>query len=312
MLGIAQVAEAVDLIADLPDVPVFSWMYSPNTDLAPALDAGIELSVGALWAVESVVAAARLAGVRARVHLALDSGMAREGSRLEEWDGLVAAALAAPELDVVGIWSHLSAADEPEAPTTARQLDIFTEALTRAERAGARPEVRHLAASAGILWHPDTHFDLVRAGIAIYGLAPDGSEPARLGLTPAMRLEAELTGVKRVPAGTLVSYGGTAMVGPTVLGIIPLGYGDGIPRQASGRGAWVSVGGRRADVAGRICMDQFVVDLGPDSDVAPGDIAVLFGAGPGLPTAEMWARAADTINYTITTAVGTRVPREEA
>ncbi|MDO5494288.1 MAG: alanine racemase [bacterium] len=308
-LGVAQVSEALALIEDLPDVPLFAWIFAPGMDLAPAVDAGIELSAGEPWAVAALSEAARAAGRPARVHLAFDSGMAREGARPEVWEDLVGEALAAPGIEVVGLWSHLARADEPGVETTARQTELFAEAVDVARRAGADPEMVHLANSAGLLWHPETHFDLVRPGIAMYGLAPDGSDPAALGLTPVMRLEAPLSAVRRVPAGTPVSYGGTATVGPTVLGTVPLGYADGIPRQASSNGAWVSVGGHRAPVVGRICMDQFVVDLGQDSDASAGEVAVVFGAGEGAPTADDWARAAGTINYTITTTLGARVPR---
>lgn len=308
-IGLAQVSEALAVLPELPDVPVFSWIFSPHTNLTPAVDAGIELAAGAPWAIETIARGARAAGTRARIHLTLDSGMGREGARLEEWDTLVAAALAEPAVEVVGVWSHLARADEP-GETTGQQLGVFLDAVARAERAGVRDVMRHLAASAGLLWHPDTHLDVVRPGIATYGLAPDGTDPAALGLTPAMRVEAELVSVKPVPAGTPVSYGGTVTVGPTTLGVVPLGYADGIPRQASNNGAWVSVAGRRADVLGRVCMDQFVVDLGPENDAAPGDTAVVVGNAEGEPRADDWARAAGTINYTITTQLGPRVPRE--
>lgn len=308
-LGIAQVAEAVALHPQLPDVPIFSWIYAPETDLTPAVALGIELSVGAPWAVRQVGDAARRTGRRARVHLALDSGMSREGIRPEHWADLVAAVRAEPDLDPIGIWSHLSHSDVPTHPATARQVELLQAALATARQHGIQPEVVHLANTGGVLWHPATHFDLVRIGIGMYGLAPDGSDPAALGLTPAMQLEAELVNLHQAPAGTPVSYGGTATVGPTVLGVVPLGYADGVPRQASGNGAWVSVNGQRAPVVGVVCMDQFVVDLGPHSRARPGDTAILFGAGPGMPRADDWARAAGTINYDVTTRVGSRVPR---
>nr|NLD41767.1 alanine racemase [Actinomycetales bacterium] len=309
-LGIAHASEALSLLGELPEVPIFSWIFGAGSDLAPAVDAGIELSAGAPWAVEAIAAGARTAGRTARVHLALDSGMAREGARIEQWDELVAVALAERRIEVVGIWSHLACADEPGSHETVRQTELFIDAVTRAERAGATPEMRHLANSAGTLWHPETHFEVVRPGISLYGLAPDGSNPAEHGLSPVMRLEAELVSVREVPAATPVSYGGTATVGPTRLGTVPLGYADGAPRQASGRGAWVSVEGHRAEVVGRICMDQFVVDLGPESTARAGDTVTVFGAGPGDPGVDDWARAADTVNYTITTSLGPRVPRE--
>lgn len=306
-LGIAQVGEAVALRHGLPEVPVLAWLFSPHTDVREAIAAGIDLGLNAPWAVQHVADAAAALGTTARVHLKVDTGMARGGVRPEEWDSFVRAALARPELVVIGIWSHLARADEREEPTTARQAEVFADAVSRAEALGADPEVRHLAASAGVLWHPATHFDLVRPGISLYGMAPDGSDPGALGLVPAMTLEAELTTVKRVPAGTPVSYGHTATVGATTLGVVPLGYADGIPRQASNRGLSVTVGGRPAPVVGRICMDQFVVDLGPGATERAGDVVRLWG--PGGASVEDWARAADTINYTITTQVGPRVPR---
>jgi len=314
-LGIAQVGEALALRAELPAVPVLAWLYSPSTDVRGAITGGIELSLSAPWAIEHVAAAAADVGRRARVHLKVDTGMARGGVRPEHWEEFVRQARGTRGLEVVGIWSHLARADELECDTTATQLGIFTDALERAERLGVRPEVRHLAASAGTLWHPGTHFDLVRTGVSMYGMAPDGSDPAALGLVPAMRLEAELINVKEVPAGTPVSYGHTATVGPTLVGVVPLGYADGVPRQASNRGAFVTVNGERADVVGRICMDQFLVDLGAESAARSGDVARLWGpfAGEGAagsrPTVDDWARAAATINYTITTQVGARVPR---
>ncbi|NCD15843.1 MAG: alanine racemase [Actinobacteria bacterium] len=306
-LGIAQVEEAVALAPDLPAARVLAWLHTPRTDLRAALRLGIDLGVGDRGAVEHVADTAAALGRTARVHLKVDTGMARGGVLPDQWPDLVRAALGRRELEVVGIWSHLARADEREDPTTARQTELFADAVARAEMLGAAPEVRHLAASAGLLWHPETHFDLVRPGISVYGMAPDGSDPAALGLEPAMRLEAELTLVKRVPAGTPVSYGHTATVGETTLGVVPLGYADGVPRQASNRGATVGVGGRTAPVVGRICMDQFVVDLGPDAPEAAGDRVTVWG--PGGPAVEDWARAAGTINYTITTQVGPRVPR---
>ncbi|WP_418608106.1 alanine racemase [Georgenia sp. SUBG003] len=210
------------------------------------------------------------------------------------------------------MWSHLACADEVGSPVTAEQTAIFTAALEEAARAGVHPEVRHLAASSGTLFHPATHFDLVRPGIAVYGLtpAPDVAGSAALGLRPAMRLEARLTVVKAVPAGTPLSYGHTARTtADTYVAVVPLGYGDGVPRAASNRGP-VTVAGRRLHVAGRVCMDQVVVDLGPDAaDVREGDVAVLFGHGDGVPSVDDWAEASGTINYEIVTRLGARVPR---
>jgi alanine racemase len=193
------------------------------------------------------------------------------------------------------------------------QLAAFRAALELAESRGARFAVRHLANSAGLLTRPDTHFDLVRAGLSVYGLSPvpELAGPAELGLRPVMTLVGRLASVKRVPAGHGVSYGHTYTTATeTVLGLLPLGYGDGLPRHASGTGP-VRVGGRTVPVAGRVCMDQVVLDLGPDgAGAAAGDVATVFGDGAdGGPTAEDWARAAGTISYEIVTRIGPRVPR---
>ncbi|QDC26775.1 alanine racemase [Georgenia yuyongxinii] len=321
-LGVAQLTEALELRAGLDRTPsagrppILSWIFPPGAPLGRALEAGIDLSASAPWAVHEIAAAARTTGRTARVHLKVDTGMGRGGARPEAFAELVAAAMAARAegtVDVVGVWSHLACADEPANPATARQVEVFSAALAQAERAGLRPQLRHLAASAGTLFHPATHFDLVRPGIAVYGLspAPEVATSAALGLRPAMTLEARLTVVKAAPAGTPLSYGHTAVTtADTHLGVVPLGYGDGIPRAASGAGP-LAVAGRRYHVAGRVCMDQVVVDLGPESgDVAVGDTAVLFGdGGDGGPTADDWARAVGTINYEIVTRLGCRVPR---
>lgn len=317
-LGVAQLAEALTLRAALagggPGPRILTWLYTPGADLDAALDADLDLAVSAPWALAEVVAAARRTGRAARVHLKVDTGMGRGGARPEQWPDLVAAALAAEAdgaLAVVGVFSHLACADDPASPVTAEQTAAFRAAVAVAEDAGARLEVRHLAASAGLLLHPETRFDLVRPGIAVYGLspAPDVLSAADAGLRPAMRLEADLTLVKPVPAGTPVSYGHTATTpAPTVLGVVPVGYADGVPRHASDRGP-VQVGGRRAAVVGRVCMDQIVVDLGP-AGARPGDTVVLFGDGrDGGPTADDWAEAAGTISYEIVTRFGARLPR---
>jgi alanine racemase len=217
-----------------------------------------------------------------------------------------AKAQAAGEVTVVGAWSHFAYADAPGHPTIARQIAAFRDALEVAARAGIEPQLRHLANSAATLTLPEAHFDLVRPGIAVYGLSP---VPETFGLTPAMTLRAAAAGVKRVRAGEGVSYGHEyTTTHDTTLVLVPLGYADGVPRHASNVGpVWVN--GRRFTIAGRVCMDQVVVDVG-DLDVSPGDPVVLFGPGAaGEPTAQDWADAVGTIHYEIVTRVGPRVPR---
>jgi alanine racemase len=249
----------------------------------------------------------------ARVHLKVDSGLGRSGAPVGDWPTLVEAARKA-ELDgiivVVGVWSHLAYADAPGHPTIDRQLEVFRAAVDIAERAGLQPEVRHLANSAATLTRPDTHFDLTRPGLAVYGLSPLRDAPAAsLGLLPAMSLQARLTLVKRVPAGHGVSYMHRYVTNrETTLGLVPLGYADGVPRDATNVGP-VQVGGRRRTIAGVVCMDQFVVDLG-DDPVFAGDVVWLFGPGnSGEPTAQDWADATGTISYEIVTRMGPRIRR---
>lgn len=315
-LGVAQVAEALTLRAAGVTAPLLSWIHVPGTDLAPAVRADIDLSAGQPWALVSIAEAARAAGRTARVHLKVDTGLGRGGALGDGWTELLAAAAplrAEGAIDIVGIWSHLAWADAPDHPTVRAQRERFVEAIAEAERAGIRPQVRHLANSAATLTDPQARFDLVRPGLAVYGLSPvpDLATPDRLGLREAMRLVARLSSVKDAPAGQGVSYGHEYTTpAATRLGLVPVGYADGIPRAAGSTGP-VAVGGRRTRVAGRVCMDQFVLDLGAAGiDAAPGDEVVLFGRGvDGEPTAQDWAQACGTINYEIVTRIGPRVPR---
>jgi alanine racemase len=315
-LGTALLDEALALrAAGLTAPRVLAWLMGPGEAWAEALQADVDVSVNAEWALAEVVAAARETGVTARVHLKVDTGLNRGGAAVADWPDLVVAARKAEAegaVRVVGLWSHFAYADAPGHPTIARQADVFRDAVAHAESAGIDPEVRHLANSAATLTAPDQHFDLVRPGIAVYGLSPvpDVAGPAHYGLRPAMTLAADLVLVKRVPAGSGVSYGHTYTTDrATTLGLVPLGYADGVPRNASNIGP-VLAAGRTRTVAGRVCMDQLVLDLGDDR-AAAGDEVVLFGTGEdGGPTAQDWAAATGTISYEIVTRVGPRVPRE--
>jgi alanine racemase len=317
-LGVAQLGEALQLRAAGITVPVLAWLAVPGDAFPEAVSAGIDLGVSARWALDEIAVAARETGRTARIHLKLDTGLSRNGVAADGWADLVDAALklqAEEAVDLVGAMSHLAIADDPGHPTVRAQTAAFTGAVRAAERAGARFTVRHLANSAATLTAPDTHFDLVRPGLAVYGLSPvpQVGPPERFGLRPAMSLLGRVALVKRVPAGTGVSYGHTYITPrDTTVALIPLGYGDGVPRHGSGAGP-VAVRGRTYRIAGRVCMDQVVLDLdGTDNPtgVAEGDPAVLFGDGAGGgPTAQDWAEAADTINYEIVTRLGARLPR---
>jgi alanine racemase len=318
-LGTATPQEALALRAaeaGLPDgIRVMCWLWTPGGPWREAVEAHLDVSVSAMWAMEEVVGAARAAGVPARVQLKADTGLGRGGCQPgADWEELVAAALRAEGeglLRVTGLWSHFACADEPGHPSIAAQLTRFREMTAYAEGQGLRPEVRHIANSPATLTLPDAHFDLVRPGIAMYGVSPSPEigTPADFGLRPVMTLAASLALVKQVPGGHGVSYGHHYTTpGETTLGLVPLGYGDGVPRHASSTGP-VLVDGKWRTVAGRIAMDQFVVDLGGDRP-EPGAEAVLFGPGDrGEPTAEDWAQAAGTIGYEIVTRIGSRVPR---
>lgn len=313
-LGTATPREALELRAAGIGGRVMCWLWTPGGPWREAIEADVDVSVSGMWALREVVAAAEEAGVPARIHLKADTGLGRNGCQPADWPELVSAARAAEEagaLRIAGLWSHFACADEPGHPSIARQLNAFRDMVAYAEKEGVDPEVRHIANSPATLTLPETHFDLVRTGIAMYGLSPSPElgTPADFGLRPVMTLAASVALVKHAPAGHGISYGHLYTTsGETTLGLVPLGYADGVPRHASGRGP-VLVGGARRRIAGRVAMDQFVVDLGGDV-VRVGDEAVLFGPGDrGEPTAEDWAVAADTIAYEIVTRIGARVPR---
>ncbi|MER6691134.1 alanine racemase [Streptomyces minutiscleroticus] len=313
-LGTATPQEALALrAAGLPG-RIMCWLWTPGGPWREAIEADLDLGVGGMWALREAVGAAREAGRAARVQLKADTGLGRNGCQPADWPELVKEAVRAERAGLVrvtGLWSHFAAADEPGHPSIAGQLERFREMVAYAEERGVRPEVRHIANSPAVLTLPESHFDLVRTGIALYGISPSPElgTPADFGLRPVMTLSASVALVKHVPGGHGVSYGHHYVTpGDTTLGLVPLGYADGIPRHASGT-APVLVAGKWRTVAGRVAMDQFVVDLGGD-EPAVGARAVLFGPGDGgEPTAEDWARAAGTIAYEIVTRIGTRVPR---
>ncbi|GGX61652.1 alanine racemase [Streptomyces minutiscleroticus] len=313
-LGTATPQEALALrAAGLPG-RIMCWLWTPGGPWREAIEADLDLGVGGMWALREAVGAAREAGQAARVQLKADTGLGRNGCQPADWPELVEEAVRAERAGLVrvtGLWSHFAAADEPGHPSIAGQLERFREMVAYAEERGVRPEVRHIANSPAVLTLPESHFDLVRTGIALYGISPSPElgTPADFGLRPVMTLSASVALVKHVPGGHGVSYGHHYVTpGDTTLGLVPLGYADGIPRHASGT-APVLVAGKWRTVAGRVAMDQFVVDLGGD-EPAVGARAVLFGPGDGgEPTAEDWARAAGTIAYEIVTRIGTRVPR---
>jgi alanine racemase len=314
-LGVATPAEALMLREAGDAGPVLAWLYGVEEDLAPLVAADVDVSAHSVEQISRLTAAAATSQHRARVHLKIDTGLSRGGAASSEWQQVCTAAADAEHagaIEVVGIWSHLAAADEPGHPSVPVQLEAFQRGYEQARAAGLEPTLRHLANSAGALVVPEARLDLVRVGIAAYGIDPAPGIAALAGVTlrPVMRLRSQLVNVKQIPAGAGVSYGWTwTAEAATTVGLVPLGYGDGIPRHASNR-AWVGWSGGRVPVRGRVCMDQFVVELGPGEVVEPGEEVILFGPGDrGEPTAAEWASWCDTIGYEIVTRIGTRVPR---
>ncbi len=323
-LGVAQLGEALALRRAGITAPVLAWLYGPGQRLDAVVAAGVDVSVAAPWALAAAVEAAQRTEVTARLHLKIDTGLGRNGSTRDDWPDLVRAALAAAAdgaVEIVGVWSHFAFADEPEHPAVRAQEEAFADAVAVGEGLGARWQLRHLANSAATLTAPRVAWDMVRPGLAVYGLSPvprlgAAGAPETFGLRPAMSLRAPLVLVKDVGAGQGVSYGHAYVTPvPTRLGLVPLGYADGVPRSAGGpdRPAPVRVAGGTTTIAGRVCMDQLVVDLGalPGAAAArAGDEVVLFGDGArGEPTAQEWAEAAGTISYEVVTRVSGRLPR---
>ncbi|MEV4637764.1 alanine racemase [Actinoplanes sp. NPDC049548] len=309
-LGVTSVAEALALRAEGLTAPMLLWLYPPTETFEEVLTAGIDVSVGAVEALEVLADAADRTGTVANVHLKLDTGMSRGGAPAEEWAQLFTWARkfeSAGLLRVRALWSHLANAENPQASGLLAQLREFDEARQAAAAAGIDPPIVHLANSAAALHLPQARFDLLRAGIGLYGIEPVPGR--RFGLRPAMTVRAQVLLTKRVPAGTGVSYGPDFVTDrETTLALVPLGFADGVPRHTSGRASF-SIRGVRCPIAGRVSMDQVVLDVG-DLPVRAGEWAVMFGPGDaGEPTVAEWARWADTNPHEILTGIGHRVPR---
>ncbi|MFD4420753.1 alanine racemase [Agromyces sp. NPDC058484] len=309
-LGVADVVEAIALRDAGIDAPVLAWLHDPGAGFGTAIARDVDLGVSSIGQLEAIAAAASV-GRRARVHLKIDTGLSRNGVAPGAWGEAVGTAARLERdglVEVRGVFSHLA---NTSADEDAAQLAAFEAALAAASAAGLAPEVRHIASTAGAVRRPESRYDLVRLGIGCYGVPPfgDGTTAADLGLRPAMTLRGRVAAVRRVDVGTGASYGHVWRAEhATTLALVPLGYADGVPRQASGRGeVWLA--GARRPVVGRIAMDQFLVDVG-DDEVTVGDEVVLFGdPAAGVPSADDWGDAADSIGYEIVTRIGPRVPR---
>lgn len=310
-LGVGHVGEALALREAGIGVPVLCLLAAPDAPHRDAIERGVDLSCGSVALMGKICRAAESAGKPARVHLKVDTGMSRGGAAAAAWPELVAAALAeqaAGRCEIVAIWSHLACADIPGHRSVAAQVGAFGEALDVAKRAGVGPVLRHLANTPAVLFHPDTWFDLVRPGGGVTGLSTNPGGPPEW-LRPALTVRTHLVQVKRVPPGSGVSYGHRYFTAAeSTLGLIPLGYNEGIPRAGTNT-AEVFVRGRRWRIAGTVCMNQCVIDVG-DAVIEPEDEVVLFGPGDsGEPTAQQWADALGTISYDIATRFTGKIPR---
>lgn len=313
-LGTAVISEALELRAAGLTGPMISWLLAMNDRFAEAIDKDIDLAVNSVESLGKICDAAKSVAQVARVHVKVDTGLTRNGVTLTDLPDLISALKSAQNdgiINVVGVMSHLAFADEPQHVSIQDQINNFKIAVDALTDAGFELEVKHLSNSAATLALPDTYFNLVRPGLSVYGISP-GPEigiEADLDLKPAMTLSAPIVLVKHVPAGTGVSYAHQYHTkADTQVALIRAGYADGIPRSASNNGP-VQVGKNRFTVAGRVCMDQFLIDIG-DSDIKAGDTAVLFGdAAKGLPTVADWANAAGTITNEIVTGLGMRIDR---
>ena len=310
-LGVSDITEALALRRAGIDAPIVAWLHAPGADFAEAAARGIELGISSLEQLQQAAAAAS-ADRPVGVHLKIETGLSRNGIAPEDYRVVFAEAARLERIGrvrVIALFSHLSNASVEDDRAA---LHAFEEGVGIAATLGLAPPLRHLAATHAAIDLPESRLGCVRIGIGLYGLSPFADRTsADLGLRPAMTLRGAVAAVRRVPAGKGVSYGYDYRAErDTTLALVPLGYADGVPRQASGAGP-VSIGGRRFTVAGRIAMDQFVVDVG-DAPVAVGDEVVLFGDPTlGAPAATDWADAAGTINYEIVTRVGPRVARRQ-
>lgn len=324
-LGVALLEEALLLRSAGVKARTIAWMTPLGSDFDSAIREDIDLSIPSREHLKAIIASGRKVGVRPRVHLEIDTGMSRGGVFADslEFTALLDDLVDAVKRDlveIVGAWSHFARADEPGEAMNEEQVKKFDSALDEIFSRGLSIPIHHIANSAATLSDVNnsrSRYSMMRGGIAIYGLSPDVTamgESESLGLKRVMTLKAQLQLVKDVPAGATVGYGASAVVErDTKLGVVALGYGDGIPRSAnSGAGVFVSGknGGKRAPIIGRVSMDQFVVDLGKESSAETGDLVIVFGDGAtGEYTADDWARASGTINYEIVTRIGPRVPR---
>ena len=307
-LGVALLSEAIEIRKAGITAPLLAWLTPPGADFESAIKNDIDLSISSLQQLQEIYAASLRVGLIARVHLKVDTGMSRSGA-LDEFPELVSELnrlTSANEIELVGTWSHFACADEPAHPLNAEQIKRFNSALEYMNDENLNPGIRHIANSSAIIGLPEAKFDLVRAGLIIYGLSPTNIPPSNLSLKPAMELRARLLLVKEIPSGATVGYGATVQVTKeTKIGIVTFGYADGLPRSTDGS-AYFLHNNLPAHLIGRVSMDQCAIDLGIDSSAKAGDEVIIFGTKP---SANELAIAAGTISYEIVSGIGSRTPR---
>jgi alanine racemase len=311
MLAVAAAEEARELRASFVETPILVMGALADEEIDVALQAGAEVAAWRPAHLRELAERAALAGVRPRVHVKHDSGMGRLGER--DAGAVVALARACADderLELAGLWTHFATADEPERGYLDEQLARFTPLVERLR--GEHPSlIVHAANSAATLRAPESHFDMVRCGIAIYGLDPFHRDPSEQRLEPALELRSYVADVKRFPPGASAGYGRSwRAAAETLVGVLPIGYGDGVRRGLSNN-AEVLLDGRRRPLVGTVSMDNVTIDLGPDAAVEPGEPAVLIGAqGSERILCEEVAERLETINYEITCGISARVPRQ--
>lgn len=309
-LGTADLEEAILLRESGVRAKLFAWLHGSHTDFVHGINDDIEIGLSTVLGLEKVGEAAKQTGMKAVIHLKIDTGLGRSGAVPSDWPEVVAKALELQKLGLIelkGVFSHLSGTSEED---DLDQVRVFNEQIAIAEGLGAKFELRHMAASLGTLRYPQAHFDAVRVGLALYGHDPNPSTKALdYGLRPAMRVVSEVVQLKRVPAGHGVSYGYLYRAEKeTTLALVPFGYAEGLPRIATGK-AEVMLRGKRYLIRARIAMDQFVIDIGDDECEIGDEVVIIGDASKGEPTAEELAIASGTINYEIVTRLGGRARR---
>ena len=307
-LGVAFLDEALELRNNGIPGRILAWLLHGDENFDEALDQDIDLSVSSIEVAKKINELAMARNMKANLHVEVDTGLSRAGVAKFDWSNFFRDLAKFENIELISIWSHLACADEPSHRANKMQKENYEAALAIAQEHGMVPKIRHLANSAGALVHPEMRYDLVRCGIATYGIAPGGdlADATKFNLKPAMTVVSEIAAVRKLEVGDGVSYSFKwTATKPTTVGLIPIGYADGVMRHISKTGS-VTYKGQQFKIVGTVCMDQFIVDFG-DTEISVGDEVILFGEG-GLP-AHDWAMQVDAIGYELATRLGNRIQR---